>query len=125
MKLSEFKGDDALEVLANLVEPSVELFKDEELVKLVRNVDTRAKGISYALRNHKAEVFQILAATEGVSVEEYKETCNVMSLPGKILEIFNDEELMHFLSSQVPMEGLKPFGNATEPTKDAEQQIDS
>lgn len=121
MKLSEFKGDEALEVLADLVEPCVTLFSDKELVGLVRKAETRAKGIAKALRDHKNEVFAILAVTEGVPVEEYKEKANIMALPKKLLEIFNDKELMGFLYEQAQMEEQTSSGNAMENTEEEKQ----
>lgn len=121
MKLSEFKGDEALEVLADLVEPCVELFKDKELIRLVQKGETRAKGIAKALRDHKDEVFTILAITEGETVEEYRKKANIMSLPKKLLEIFNDKELVGFLSEQAQMEAQTSFGLATESTEEEKQ----
>lgn len=121
MKLSEFKGEEALEVLADLLEPVTELFSDKKLIELIKDSKTRIKGISYAIKEHKSSVLEILAITEGIPVDEYREKCNVMSLPGKALEIFNDKELMSFFSSQVPMEEMTSSGNVTEPTKDVKQ----
>ena len=119
MKLSEYKGEEALEVLADLLEPSLDIFTDKKLLALIKEKDSKAKAITYALKEHKRSVLEIMAALEGVPVEKYE--CNVLSLPAKILEILNDKELMDFFSSQLPKEALTSFGSATESTEETEQ----
>ena len=37
MTLSEIKGEQAIDVLAEIIEPATEIFKDEELVEEIRN----------------------------------------------------------------------------------------
>lgn len=116
MKLSDIKGEKALEVLADLLGPAREIFKDTEVLKILK--EDKLECVSYVLKNHTKNVLTILALTEGVPVEEYKETCNVMSLPNKLLEIFTDTDLMGFLYSQVPEEAMTFFGRATESTEE-------
>ena len=119
MKLSEYKNEQALEVLADLLEPALEIFTDKELIKLIKAEGSKAAAIKYAIKEHTKSVLEILAITEGVPVEEYE--CNVMSLPAKILEILNDKELMSFFSSQLPMGEQTSFGSATESTEEPKQ----
>ena len=117
MKLSEYKNEEAIEKLADLLEPACDIFADEELVKLIRNGD-KIKSISYALKNHSSKVLEILAIMDNIPVEQYE--CNIMTLPAKILEIFNDADLMGFFLSQLPKEGKNSSGNATEGTTGVE-----
>lgn len=98
MKLSEYKDEAALELLADLIEPAAEIMADKELAKMLKEGKAGLKAVSYAIKNHKEAVMQILALLEGVPVEEYH--CNVLTLPAKLLEILNDKELMQLFTLQ-------------------------
>lgn len=96
MKLSEIKGEKALEVLADLIDPATAIMADAEVKKaydMNKNVLQLAKVI---LKRHPKEVVAILAALDGVPVEDYE--VNIVSLPKKLLEILNDEELQQLFS---------------------------
>lgn len=110
MKLSDIKGEKALEVLADLIEPAAEIMTDKEAVKLFRSGQT-IKGVSYALKAHKKACLTILALTDGADPETYQP--NVLSLPMKLLEIFNDSEMMGLFTSQ-SQEEKTSSGSATE-----------
>lgn len=91
MKLSEIKGEKALDVLADLIEPLGEIATDKEIAKTFS--ENRMKAISIAIKNHKQAVLQCLAILEQKPVEEYIKEVNFLTLPVTILEILNDEEL--------------------------------
>lgn len=91
MKLSDFKDEKALDLLADLIEPATEILADTELRSAAAG-STKAAAVSIAIKKHKSAVMAILAALEGVPVEEYH--CNVLTLPLKLLDILNDKETM-------------------------------
>ena len=97
MKLSEIKGEAALDVLADLFEPAAEIVSDKEIADLYKS-EQLLKAVKVALKKHKKAVIQILAITEGEDPETYEP--NVLSLPAKLIEIFNDPELMGLFHSQ-------------------------
>ena len=115
MKLSEIRGEDAMEVLADILEPAGTIMADKEVANGFRS--DRMKTISMILRKYKKEVIQVLAATERKDVKEYEKEVNVLTLPVKLLEIFNDEELMSFFSQPEQTTSGKPSGSATESTE--------
>jgi hypothetical protein len=123
MKLSEIKGERAIEALADLIAPAREILGDAKLKELIKA--DKLGAVQYALKTYKKEVLEILAITEGMSVEEFKETCTVMSLPNKLLEILTDKELMGFLYSQVPDEAMTFFGNVMGNTEEGKPASDS
>ena len=86
MKLSEYQGEAALDVLADLIEPAGEIMSDKEIGDVFKK--NRFKAIGLAIKNHKKAVIQIMATMDGVPVDEYK--CNVFTLPVKILELLNE-----------------------------------
>ena len=101
-KLSEYENEEALEVLADLIDPLATIALDKELVADIRanfkNGAERGRLISDTIKKHKKEVIRVLAALERTPVEEYK--CNLMTLPAQIMNILNDADLMsYFLSS--------------------------
>jgi len=117
MKLSEFKGEDAIDVLADIIEPITEIVKDDEVTKLWKtkgnNVANAAKVI---LKRHKHEVVEVLAAMERKTYDEYLPEVTVLSLPIKLLEVLNDKDFMDFFTQQVGTIAAGSSGDATENT---------
>lgn len=117
MKLSEIKGEQAIELLADLIEPASEIMADKEVAALYRSGQS-IKAVSYVLKKHKRSCLAILALTEGKNPATYQP--NVLSLPMKLLEIFNDPELMSLFSSQSQKNEETSSGSATGTTEAAE-----
>lgn len=99
-KLSEYRDGDALDLLADIMEPAAEIMIDDEVRKAFEN-DTKLHAASVAIKRHKDAVLQILATLDGVPVEEYH--CNIFTLPARVVEILNDEELLSFFTTQAQM----------------------
>lgn len=87
-KLSEIKGEEAIDVLAELLVPITEISKDEEVrAGFETNV---AKCVSIALKKYKKEIMEMLAIINGKSVEETAEEIDVLSLPTYLVEILSE-----------------------------------
>lgn len=112
MKLSEYQGEAALDLLAELIEPAGEIMSDKQIGDVFK--ENRFKSIGLAIKNHKKAVMQILATMDGVPVEEYK--CNVFSLPVKIMEILNDPALIQLFTYQGQTGDAQSSGSASENT---------
>ena len=110
MKLSEYHGEAALDLLADLIEPVGEIMSDKEIGEVFKK--NRFKAIGLAIRSHKKSVIQIMATMDGVPVDEYK--CNVFTLPVKILELLNDPDLIHLFTYQGQMGDASSSGSASE-----------
>lgn len=119
MKLSDFKGEDALDLLAEIIEPAASILADDELKRIYNRGEKKITLVKYVIKNHKREVMEILAAMDGVPVEEY--SCTVLTLPVKVMEILNDKELMELFTSAGQTEGAKSFGSPTENTEANDQ----
>ena len=109
MKLSEYQGEAALDILADLIEPAGEIMSDKQIGDVFK--ENRFKAIGLAIKNHKKAVMQILATMDGVPVDEYK--CNVFSLPVKILEILNDPDLIQLFTYQGQTGDANSSGSAS------------
>lgn len=114
-KLSDYKGEDALDLLADLIDPVADIASDKEIATLVRSKQSKMAIVKVAIKNHKKAILEILAILEGVPVEEYE--CSVFSLPVKILEILNDKELINFFTSAGQTEDATSFGSSMENTE--------
>lgn len=118
MKLSEIRGEEALDVLADMIEPASEIMSDPNIKKLVE-AKNRPALIKTLIKDHKKSIIEILAIIDGVPAEEYN--VNVFTLPLKLLELLNDKELVSFFTSQEPMgdviSSIVPAENITEKSK--------
>lgn len=108
MKLSEYRGEDALEIVANMIEPAAEIFGDKEFAKLWQSGDKagRVQAAKHAIKAHKEAVIVFLAASDGVNVddreavENYTKRLTVFTIPVKLLQILNDKDIIGLFSSQ-------------------------
>ena len=96
-KLSEYRNEEALDLLADIIEPCVIVFGDPDFIQAAKSKDVTGT-IKFLLKNHQKSVIQILATLEGVPVDEYE--CNLATLPVTLLQIVNDSDLMDFFKSQ-------------------------
>lgn len=90
-KLSEIKGEEALDVLAEIIEPAAEIFTDENVKNALKVENNKAKAAKIILKDHNKAVLTLMATLEGVPVEEYQPT--LFALPSLILGVLNDPEL--------------------------------
>ena len=114
MKLSEYHGEDALDILDDLIEPAGEIMSDKEIGEVFK--ENRFRAIGLAIKNHKKAVMQILATMDGVPVEEYK--CSVFTLPVKILELLNDPDIVQLFTYQGQTGDANSSGSASENTEE-------
>lgn len=96
-KLSDLKGEDAIDVLADIIEPAAEIMADKEIVMMAR-AGERLRAVSTALKRHKKEVITILAVLEGEDPATYKPT--FVAVPLKLLEILNDPDVVQVFTYQ-------------------------
>lgn len=117
MKVTDFKDEAAIKLLADILEPTAKIFGDTKtriaLAAVQNGTFTQAEAISAILRLHPKEIMAIMAALEGKKPEDFH--CNILTLPAKIIELTEDEELMVFFKSQVEeMMEKEPSGSPTE-----------
>jgi len=120
MKLSEYKNEDALDLLADILDPLSEILTDEGVRQMAKDKDTtKIKAVQYLLKNQKKPIIQIMARLDGIPVEKYE--LDILSLPKKILEIMNDKELIDFFQQQGQMMASDISGSAMESTEGTEK----
>lgn len=126
MKLSEFKDEEALDLLADIIEPVGSILEDKEIAKIYEEnksdgfgIKAKLQMISVMIRNHKSEVIEILAKLDKQDASEFH--CNVLTLPKELLSLINDPVMQDFFVSQAQSEGETSFGPATESTGETEK----
>lgn len=107
MKLSDIKGERAVEVIADLIEPIANIASDKECADLFsvkpvngenKNVTARkhlVKKVPLLLKTHKRDVIQVIATLDGKSVEDM----NLFSITAALIGIVQDEALIELFTS--------------------------
>ena len=113
MKLSEFRDDAALELIADIIEPATEILADPA----IKEAFSRSKmaAIKVAIKNHKSAIKEIIARLDGKTPEECHFTA--LSLPIKLLSMFNDPDLQQLFTSSGQTEGENASASASENTE--------
>lgn len=93
-KLSEFKGEKALDVIADLIEPCSVIFTDQEIVDGWDDRKARIKLAKKILTKYKKECIDMLCVLNECTPDEFD--LNAIQILQQIVEIFNDEELTAF-----------------------------
>lgn len=84
MKLSAVRGDRVFDVIADIIEPIATIAQDENAIKLFQSdgnpegktpwehfVERAKSSIPVLMRKYKGEICEIMAAINGVTVEQY------------------------------------------------------
>lgn len=120
VKLSEYKNEQAIEILGKLLGPVSKIMTDIKVKKLFETKSaTKVEMSQVLLANFSHEIIEILAILDDTPVEQYE--CNVFTLPKKLLEILNDKELSDFFSLQGQNLAQTSFGSAMANTEATEE----
>ena len=120
MRLSDYKGEEALDVLADIIDPLANIITDEEIQKMAKEKDTPVLAmVKPAIKNHKKDLIAILARLENQPVEVYEKTMTLLTLPKQVMELLNDPEVQSLFQSQGKSEitSLASSSSATENTE--------
>ena len=110
-RLSEFRGEEALDVLADLIEPASQFMGDKEVVLLLRDRKTILSGATMILKKYPKAILRIMARLEEADPETYNPS--LVQLPKMLVELFNDPELIDLFTSQGQIEAQTNSGSAT------------
>ena len=115
MKITEYKNEDALDLLADIIGPASAIINDG-VFRSKLQTEPKLTLVMYLLKNHKRSIIEILARLEGKSVKEYD--ANIIQMTKSLLEIMNDKELVDFFYSQGQTTGGAYSGSVTESTEE-------
>lgn len=118
MRLSDYKGDDALDLLADLIDPIGEIASDPALIKHLQGQDIKG-AVKLMLKEHRKAMIEILATLDGVTPDAYMEKVNVLTLPMAMIDILNDPQLIEFFRYQGQETASSGSGTVTTTVKEA------
>lgn len=119
MKLSEIRKYDAVDTLADILEPVANILASPETKENYEKATNRIQQIRALLKGHSKEWIQILARLDQVSEEEYD--CDIFELPKRVFEVLSNPMIQDFFKSQGLNLGVTFSGSATENTEETEE----
>lgn len=120
-KLSEIRDDEAMDALAEILDPVVNLAKNEKFKIAIRgdkkkNIKpNRLEAVKIAMTENRRDIVTIMAVLEGEKVEDFH--YNMITLPKMILDLLNDKEMIDFFHYQAEKDSETSSGSATESTE--------
>lgn len=123
MRLSEIKGMDAIDVIANIMDPVGEIISDEEILSTIRAKKPSFLIAKVILQRKKKAILTILAYLNGEDPETFNPS--LLKLPIMLVHLIEDvaaeEEMKDLFHLQdLMMEGASS-GSATETTTETEE----
>lgn len=118
MKLSDYKGEQALDLLADIIEPIAMIMADKEIIAIANSGKPVIKIIKPMIKNHKKEVIEIMAVLDGEDPESYEKKIDIFTLPVKLVTIINDPYIKDLFTSQGQNKEETNSGSAMENTEE-------
>lgn len=112
MKLSDYKNEEAIEVLADLLEPASKIMADKDISAAFKAQKPALIIAKTALQKQKQAVIDFVSYLHRQKPGEYEFT--IISLIGDLLDILNDPEMSQVFPSA---DTVEPSGSPTANTK--------
>lgn len=119
MKLSDFKDERGVEVVAKLLVPVCQIVANPANAEAKTKCKNKLEFASAMLQNNPAEVKTMLAILNDTDPEAYH--CNGASVMIGLLEMLADTEVMQLFGLQSKMTGQTCSGSRSENTEAPEQ----
>jgi len=90
-RILDARGDEALDVLAELIEPVSAIAGDPEISGMMQggNGVTVGKLAAAVLRSHKDDVVNILAIDDGKTPDEERGLLSALTIPARLLRLLS------------------------------------
>lgn len=122
MRISDIKGEAALDAFADMLDPAMEIMTDPAISAAYKNPETtRAQLVGLIVKGHKKAVITIMAILDGKDPETYADEINIFTVPAKLMEIINDPEMKSLFPLQAQQKTSESFGPATVNTQEKNQ----
>ncbi len=115
MKLSDYKNEEAIEVLADLIEPAAKIMSDKSVQKAFNAKKPIVLVIKEALISQKEAVVEFVAALHRSTPDEYSFT--IPTLITDLMDTLNDPEIASLFT---PQDTVTSSGSVTENTEEKE-----
>ena len=115
-KLSDYKGEEAINLWANLLEPFTTILSDENVANAIRTKKAPLIIAGEILKKYQSEAIQILNCIDDSPIDGLN---IVVRLVGLLVEIGSNEEIRNFFGFAEQGKTAKGFsGSVTENTED-------
>lgn len=99
-KLQDIKGEEAIDVMVDILEPIAKIAKDEKVLLAINTGTYSSIGfIKDLLKKYKKEVLEIMAIIDGKDYDDFLKSFNLLSLPAMLTETFNDPDIKSLFPS--------------------------
>lgn len=116
-RLSDYKNEDAIELWADLIDPIMNIFQDDEVRKGVVGEESALKKAQTILRLHKKDAAALLLRIDPTPITGLNIITRLLDI---LSEIEHSEEFGSFFGLQGQKTEGESFGSATENTEDGE-----
>lgn len=117
-RLSDYKGEDALELWADLLEPITSIFADKEMIASFRSNKPKMLVAKDILSKHKKEAKEILLRIDPSPLDGLNIVTRLVAI---LADIGDNEDIKPFFVSAVQEKTEhESSGSPTESTEDAE-----
>ena len=111
MNLSQYENEDALDLLADMLEPMSAIMGDKTFVAKWQSGKPIMFALSYAMKEHKKSIIQLIAAIHREDPNEYRFT--IPSLIKDLTELVSDPVFQTFFPMQGQTDSSTTSGSAT------------
>ena len=114
-KLSDYKGDEAIELWVDLIDPLSNILTDNSIRKVVEAGRPKIEIAKAILKNHKSEAVEIMTRIDPEPIDGLNIILRLVAL---LSDIGQNEEIKSFFgfAEEVKMQ-KESFGSATESTE--------
>lgn len=97
MKISNLRGEDAIDKMADLIEPITAIASDKDFEKLYKSKPL-VFAVQHCLKHHKKEIMEILAIMNCEDPDYFDP--KFWEIPKMIFELLEDENVKSLFTSQ-------------------------
>lgn len=117
-RLSDYKGDEAIELWADLITPITAILSDAEVKDIVTSGKSKMQIAQIILKKHKGEAVEILTKIDDTPINGLNIVLRVANL---LTEIGENEDIKSFFGySEQEKTQNESFGSPMENTEDGE-----
>lgn len=117
-KFSDYKGDEAIELWADLLDPLTAIFTDDDVRKVVQKGESKIQIAKTLLKNHKSEMVQIMLRIDPEPIDGLNIVTRLIAL---LSEIGQNEEIKAFFGFAEEVKTDKGFSGSAMENTEAEE----
>ena len=117
-RLSDYHGNEAIELWADLIDPLTAILTDEEIRKIVQSGSNKIEIAKQILKKHSAEATDILLRIDDSPIDGLNIVLRLVNLLAEIGE--NEEIKIFFGFAEQDQTGSASIGSVTESTEGEE-----